>query len=117
MTKFFIKWFQVVTLASSLVFASVSWAEDTSNVEQDVTERPSFLVITSDMIFARPLMLIGTAVGTAFFVVTLPITFVTGTVGEAGMSLVIEPASNTFVRCLGCTEPGWRKLPKKEISQ
>jgi hypothetical protein len=113
MAKLLIKWFQVAILASSLVMASSSWAEDNASVDT-ATERPGYFTIMGDILFARPLTLVATAVGSVLFVVTLPVTLVTGTVGEAGMSMVGDPALNTFVRCLGCKEVGWRKLPPKE---
>ena len=132
MAKLLIKWFQVAILASSLlVMTSSSWAEDSAaaetsasaesaaaeseNTVETETQRPGFLPIIGDVFFVRPITLIATAVGSVLFVVTLPITLVTGTVGEAGASMVGDPALNTFVRCLGCKEVGWRKLPPKVV--
>lgn len=138
MAKFLIKWFQVAILASSLVMTSSGWAEeaaatdsasaestaaveaDSASAESDsavetATERPGYLTIMGDIMFVRPITLVATAVGSVFFVVTLPITLLTGTVGEAGATMVADPALNTFVRCLGCKEVGWRKLPPQVL--
>jgi len=111
--KLLMKWFQVMMLVSSLVFAANSWSDD---VEGKGTQRPGFAAILGDVVFVRPLTLVATAVGSVIFVAFLPVTLATGTVGEAGMSLVVDPAATTFVRCLGCTEDGWRKLPPKALS-
>ena len=32
-----------------------------------------------------------------------------GNVKEAGQALVVEPGMSAFVRCLGCTESGYKK--------
>jgi len=117
MAKLLIKWFQVAILAAGLILASYSWADDNANVVESNTKRPTMGVILGDLLFARPLGLIATIGGSALFVVTLPVTLLTGTVGEAGMSLVADPALTTFDRCLGCTEVGWRKLPAKNLSE
>ena len=126
MAKLLIKWFQVAVLASSLVITTSAWADDSAAAESNATEseqsavatetqRPGFLTIVADVIFVRPVTLVATAAGTVLFVATLPITLITGTVGEAGMSMVGDPALSTFARCLGCEEVGWRKLPAKEL--
>ena len=54
-----------------------------------------------DSFLLRPLMLVGTVVGTATFLVTLPFSAMGGNVSEAAETLVIEPAQYTFVRPLG----------------
>ncbi len=54
-----------------------------------------------DLLFARPIGLVGTALGSAVFVVSLPFTLLGGNVGEAGKVLVIDPVKFTFVRPLG----------------
>jgi len=40
------------------------------------------------------------------YVASLPIALLGGNAKEVGRTLVIEPASETFVRCLGCTRLG-----------
>jgi hypothetical protein len=47
-----------------------------------------------------------TLVGSALFVVSLPFTALGGNVKEAADTLVVGPAMETFVRCLGCTSAG-----------
>jgi len=55
----------------------------------------------ADTFLVRPLMLVSTVFGAATFIVTLPFTALGGNVGEAGNTLVVEPAKYTFVRPLG----------------
>ncbi|MFT5351564.1 MAG: hypothetical protein ACI9MF_002387 [Gammaproteobacteria bacterium] len=57
--------------------------------------------MAADVIFIRPLGLVGTAVGSVVYVVSLPFTLLGGNAGEAGKKLVVEPASYTFARPLG----------------
>ena len=106
MTKSSIKWVQSFILAISLSISFSGWSE---TVNESVT--PSFGVMVADTLLIRPLTFAGMLIGSVVFVVSLPITAITGTVGEAGKTLVADPALSTFARCLGCTAVGWRKLP------
>jgi len=54
-----------------------------------------------DTFLLRPLMLVGTVVGAATFVVTLPFSALGGNVSESAETLVLEPAIYTFRRPLG----------------
>jgi len=54
-----------------------------------------------DLVILRPLGLAGTAVGTVFFVASLPFSVLGGNTGEAAEKLVLEPAKFTFARPLG----------------
>ena len=54
-----------------------------------------------DLILLRPLGLVATVIGTAFFVVTIPFSALGGNTGEAAKKLVVEPAKYTFSRPLG----------------
>ena len=68
-----------------------------------VIERPTPLHMAADAVVARPIMLAATALGTAIFVVTLPVSLIGGNMEEVGSNLVVAPFKSTFVRCLGCT--------------
>lgn len=57
----------------------------------------------ADALIARPLGVLVTGLGAAVFVVSLPFSLIGGNVGEAADMLVVEPARETFGRCLGCT--------------
>ena len=92
------------------------WAEGAEDKAVE-TSRPGYGVVIADVVFVRPLTFVAMVAGAAIWVVTIPVTAPTGTIGEAGYTLVAEPAVATFARCLGCTEAGWRKLPKKEADE
>ncbi|CDF81757.1 hypothetical secreted protein [Pseudomonas knackmussii B13] len=72
-------------------------------------DTPPFYSMLGDLIIARPLLLGATVIGTAAFIVSLPFTALGGNVKEAGQALVIDPGKATFVRCLGCTESGYKQ--------
>ena len=75
----------------------------------EIEETPSAAAMVFDGLIIRPLTLVGTILGTAVWVVTLPFSLLGGNAGEAADVLVIAPAEATFVRCLGCTNSG-RKI-------
>ena len=117
MAKTLFKWFQVVSLSSLLMLAMSGFAADAdtdaSKVDQQ-TKRPGYGAVMADALILRPLGVIALVAGSVVFVVTIPFSAPTGTIGEAGHTLVVDPALATFARCLGCTESGWRKFPAKQ---
>ena len=60
----------------------------------------------SDLIIARPIGAVITAAGAVAFVVGLPFSAIAGTVRESAQVLVVGPARETFVRCIGCINAG-----------
>lgn len=74
-----------------------------------IVEKPSALAMTGDLLVARPVLMAITVVGTAIFLVSLPFSLLGGNALEAGDTLVAKPAIATFVRCLGCTNPGYKE--------
>lgn len=82
-----------------LAFASVGHA-------RAVDESPSAGAMAIDALFARPVLLATTVVGSALYVVSLPFSLLGGNAKEAGEVLVVGPAKATFVRCLGCERSG-----------
>ncbi|AWM79570.1 multidrug transporter [Gammaproteobacteria bacterium ESL0073] len=98
-----------LTLAFTMMATPIAMASQYTNDENyddprfDVNAPPAYAMV-GDLLIARPLGLIFTAVGTGVFVVTLPFSALGGNVGEAADALVVTPAKTTFVRCLGCTE-------------
>jgi hypothetical protein len=85
---------------SNTTFAS-SMSTTSASMNSDYAEAPTAGTMLADTVMVRPLMLIGTAVGVVAFVVTLPFSALGGNVGEAGQTLVVEPAKYTFIRPLG----------------
>lgn len=134
MAKLMMKWFQVLALVSGLAVTFGVWSEeasvdsaavtaespaadegDQSAAEILGTQRPSYGAVLMDTFIVRPITLTATVLGAAVWVVTVPVTVITGTIGEAGQTLVVEPFATTFFRCLGCTEVGWRRLPAADV--
>ena len=77
-------------------------------------EEPSAMAMTGDVLVARPVGLVITTLGAAAFIVSLPFSAAGGNVSEAADTLVVGPARETFVRCLGCRSVGRRQAPPSE---
>lgn len=75
---------------------------------------PSALAMTGDLLIARPLGMVITTVGAAAFVVSLPFSAAGGNMSQAADTLVVGPARETFVRCLGCRSAGRYQQPRGE---
>ncbi|TVS15718.1 MAG: hypothetical protein EA417_12450 [Gammaproteobacteria bacterium] len=88
---------------SVLAFASMPADASTGPVEE-----PSAGAMMIDLVVARPIGAAITVLGTATFLVGLPFTALGGNVAESGEKLVVAPARETFNRCLGCKNAGWR---------
>ena len=80
--------------ATSLVHA----AEDSYMAR---TEDVSAEAMIADGLLLRPAGIVATVLGTAVFVVTLPFSIPTRSVGKAAQKLIVDPARYTFVRPLG----------------
>jgi len=65
------------------------------------SSKPSASAIAADIVFLRPIGLIGTVLGTCGFIVTLPVTIPLKKVDAIGKDLVIAPFHYTFERPLG----------------
>ena len=100
--RFFSRLLSAVTLSAVMIAPQMAYSE---TLEED----PSALAMTGDLLFARPLLLATTIVGTAVYIVSLPFSLAGGNAEQAGETLVVGPAKATFVRCLGCTQPGYKK--------
>lgn len=57
--------------------------------------------VAADILVGRPLCLAATVVGTALFVVALPVALISKSVRQTGRALVVRPAEATFTRDLG----------------
>lgn len=69
-----------------------------------IDDAPSAEAMTFDLFILRPLSLAGTLVGTAIYIVALPINLITLNLAEPARRLIVEPARYTFVRDLGDLE-------------
>ncbi len=70
---------------------------------------PSAVAMGADLVIGRPALLAATVLGTAIWIVALPFSAAGGNVKASGEKLVVWPAKNTFVRCLGCATAGYQK--------
>ncbi|MCJ7662878.1 MAG: hypothetical protein MUO24_01405 [Desulfobacterales bacterium] len=88
-----------IVLAGIVGLPAVVWAQETYDPQQ--MDKPTGTEITFDFIIARPLGLVGMALGSTIFVVTFPLAAVTGSTKNTASALVGEPFNFTFVRGLG----------------
>jgi hypothetical protein len=58
-----------------------------------------------DLVLQRPFGLANTAVGIVTWIVSLPFTILSGSMGDAGAKLITEPVAHTFTRPLGYPAP------------
>lgn len=86
---------------SCLLWPQALWAQSA------VDDSPNEWAMVGDLLVARPVGLVMTAGGAAVWLVSLPFTLLSGHVAEAAETLVIGPGEATFVRCLGCRNPGY----------
>ncbi|MCK5881362.1 MAG: hypothetical protein KAG18_05750 [Sinobacterium sp.] len=98
-----------ISMALLLSMPQLSLASNKSSI---VLEEPTALAMAGDLVVARPVGLVITIVGTAVFLVSLPFSLLGGNVGEAASTLVVGPAKTTFVRCLGCSQNGYKQTVK-----
>ncbi|HSC84151.1 MAG TPA: multidrug transporter [Pseudomonas sp.] len=82
--------------------------QNTSGDPTYALEAPKGYAMAGDLIIARPLLIAGTIIGTGLFLVSLPFSAAGGNVKESAEALVMEPGRSAFVRCLGCTESGYK---------
>lgn len=77
-------------------------------------DEPTALAMTGDLLIARPVGVVISAVGAAAFLVSLPFSAAGGNIEQAADTLVMGPVRETFVRCLGCRNAGRYEAPRSE---
>ncbi len=90
----------LAALVATLLLTLPTVSQAKSLADQD----PSALRMTGDLLVARPMLLGATLLGGVVLVVSLPFHALGGNSAQAADTLFIEPAKNTFFRCLGCVE-------------
>lgn len=88
----------------------VGWLAVPAHAAQE--DEPSAMAMAGDLVIARPLGIVVTTLGAAAFVVSLPFSAAGGNVEQAANTLVVGPARETFVRCLGCRSAGRYQEPR-----
>lgn len=73
---------------------------------EKVEENPSGMRMMADLFIARPVGIVLLGLGSTVYLVTLPFSLLGGNAKEAGSQLVVEPAREAFIRCLGCSTSG-----------
>jgi hypothetical protein len=95
-----------LVLAAALLLCHPALAAADDNEDPNA---PSAIAMGADLVIGRPALLAATVLGTAIWIVALPFSAAGGNVKESGEKLVVWPAKNTFVRCLGCATAGYRE--------
>lgn len=90
-----------VVLVSMMALPQALWAQDA------IDDSPNEFAMVGDLLVARPIGLVMTVGGTAVWLVSLPFTLLAGHAGEAAETLILGPGETTFMRCLGCRDPGY----------
>ena len=85
-------------IASPLIALAASDIEAQLNSNKEPPD-PALMIV--DLIIVRPLSLVATIGGSAFFIISLPFSALGGNTEDALESLVKTPASFTFTRPLG----------------
>lgn len=88
-------------LIACMMLPQALWAQDA------IDDSPNEFAMVGDLLVARPLGLVMVAGGTAVWLVSLPFTLLSGHAGEAAGTLIGGPVEATFMRCLGCRNPGY----------
>lgn len=91
-----------LVLIMSTGLAPFSVLADPDSSFHQTKDKPPGYAMAADLVIARPLLIGATILGAAVFVVSLPFSALGGNVREAGDVLVVTPAREAFVRCLGC---------------
>ena len=86
-----------ILISTMLIFGSVQ----ISSAQAEITNDPSEIGIIFDVLVLRPLGFTGFALGTGLFLISLPLTAITGSVGTTKDKLVDYPAYYTFRRPVG----------------
>jgi hypothetical protein len=89
---------KAIALACALLLACFqAGAANSPSIINDITPG----TIVADTLVVRPACLAVTAVGTGFFVATLPFALISKSVKQTANTLVVRPARATFTRPLG----------------
>ncbi len=88
-------------IISCMLVPQMLWAQEA------IDESPSEWAMAGDLLVARPIGAVLTVGGAAVWLVSLPFTLLAGNASEAAGTLIGGPVETTFMRCLGCRNPGY----------
>jgi hypothetical protein len=91
----------VALIISCMLVPQMLWAQEA------IDESPSEWAMAGDLLVARPIGAVLTVGGAAVWLVSLPFTLLAGNASEAAGTLIGGPVETTFMRCLGCRNPGY----------
>lgn len=98
------KWYVIFLLIAGLTLAPVIYAADLQErpqPEKQEKEEKDSGIMAMDLLIARPLGFLATVAGGAIFLVSLPVSAMTGQSRLVYDKMVKEPAKYTFKRSLG----------------
>jgi hypothetical protein len=75
--------------------------------QEAIDESPNEWAMAGDLLVARPIGAVLVVGGAAVWLVSLPFTLLAGNASEAAGTLIGGPVETTFMRCLGCRNPGY----------
>jgi hypothetical protein len=101
----------VALFISCLMLPQMLWAQEA------VDESPNEWAMVGDLLVARPLGVVLTVGGAAVWLVSLPFTLLSGHASEAAGTLIGGPVETTFMRCLGCRQPGYTDKDRQAIKR
>jgi hypothetical protein len=91
----------VALVVSCMMLPQMLWAQAA------IDESPNEWAMVGDLLVARPIGAVLTVGGAAVWLVSLPFTLLAGNASEAAGKLIGGPVETTFMRCLGCRNPGY----------
>ena len=98
-------------MVGCLLVPQALWAQEA------VDESPNEWAMVGDLLVARPIGVVLTVGGAAVWLVSLPFTLLAGHASEAADTLIAGPVETTFMRCLGCRQPGYTDKDAQAIKR
>lgn len=98
----------IALMISCLLMPQMLWAQAA------VDDSPNEFAMVGDLLVARPIGAVMTVGGAAAWLISLPFTLLAGHASEAAETLMLGPAEATFMRCLGCRNPGYTHVDAEQ---
>lgn len=96
---------RLINLVAGAALAAATSTVFADEYRETIDDTPSAGAMAFDLVFVRPIALVGTVLGAGLFVLSVPLSLVQGEPpSDAAKKLVVEPAKYTFERPLGQME-------------